>query len=421
MDNKVNYALVGLFVVVLSVLLLLSILWLSAGTQQKTLDTYQAYIEESVSGLNLKAPVKYRGVDVGYVEHISLVSDRPNDVYVLLKIERGTPIKEDTFATLTTQGLTGLAYVDLNGGSPDALVPIIKQGELYPEIKTKPSLLVQVDTAISTLTSNLSEVTGVSHDLINNLNNLSITANNFFSKENQIALSNILQHTDTITGAIGRLAVTVSDDRESSINMGHFMKQIAKTSDYLPNLTKQLEKNLIAIEKATYTLFSKENNSIIAAILQQINTLSASLSNKTDILGKSFTDITQLIEHSAKVSKQLPELIVQLQKSLAAIEKTAYAFTQTTVIVGKTVDASRKDIAATSHSFAQAADDVKKAVKEGRRDLTLFTGQTLPEINKSIGELNELLINLRNFSRTLEREPSMILFGKSNPASGPGE
>ncbi len=57
MDNKVNYALVGLFVVILSVLLLLSILWLSAGTQRKTLDTYQAYIEESVSGLNLKAPV----------------------------------------------------------------------------------------------------------------------------------------------------------------------------------------------------------------------------------------------------------------------------------------------------------------------------------------------------------------------------
>lgn len=419
MDSKVNYALVGLFVVILSTLLLVSVLWLSAGTQQKVYATYQAYIAESVSGLNLKAPVKYRGVDVGYVTHISLVPDRPNDVYVLLKIEKNVLIKEDTFATLATQGLTGLAYVDLNGGSPEAPIASIKTGELYPEIKTKPSLLVRVDTAISILTNNLGEVAGVSQDLIANLNRLSITANSFFSQENQVAISNILHHTDVIGSAISQL--TMMDNKESSLNMQHLMEQIAKTSDYLPNLTKQLEKNLIAIEKATYTLFSKGNNSTISNILQQIDKFSALLSSNTGKLDKSLNNISQVIDQTAKTSQQLPELITQLQKSLVAIEKTAQAFTQTTLVVGKVVDASRGDIATTTQSFAQAANDMKKAVKDGRRDLALFTGQTLPEINKSISELNQLLANLRNFSRALEREPNVLLFGKSNPTSGPGE
>lgn len=421
MDNKVNYALVGMFVIVLSVLLLVSILWLSASTQQKTYHTYQAYIAESVSGLNLKAPVKYRGVDVGYVDHISLVPERPNDVYVLLKIEQSVPIKEDTFATLTTQGLTGLAFVDLNGGSPEAKNPTLKDGELYPEIKTKPSLLVRVDTAISNLTNNLTQVTDVATDLIVNLNKLSMTANQFFSQENQAALSNILHHTDMITGALSRLAAVSGNDKQLSLSFNHLVEQIAKSSDYLPSLTQQVEKNLIAIEKATQTLFSKENSSIVNHVLQQIEQLSGLLSNQSGTLDKSLTNVTQLIENSVKVSQQLPTLLNQLQDSLAAIEKTAHAFTQTTIVVGNVVESSRGDITTTTRSFAQAADDVKKAVKDGRRDLASFTSQTLPEINKSIMELNQLLTHLRHFSSTLEREPNMLLFGKSNPAPGPGE
>ena len=78
MDSKVNYALIGLLVIILSILLVAVILWLSVGTEQKVHDTYQAYIQESVSGLNRKAPVKYRGVEVGYVRDISLIPDRPS-------------------------------------------------------------------------------------------------------------------------------------------------------------------------------------------------------------------------------------------------------------------------------------------------------------------------------------------------------
>ncbi|MDP2786291.1 MAG: MCE family protein, partial [Sulfurimicrobium sp.] len=62
METKVNYTIVGLFVILLFAALVAGILWLSGGAQyRKTYDTYLAYMNESVSGLNLNAPVKYRG------------------------------------------------------------------------------------------------------------------------------------------------------------------------------------------------------------------------------------------------------------------------------------------------------------------------------------------------------------------------
>ena len=118
MENKVNFALVGAFVLVLATALVGVVLWLaSGGAYQTQYERYDASVEESVSGLNPKAPVKYNGVDVGKVERIWLDPENPQRVKLRFQIERGTPIKVDTVATLKTQGLTGIAYVELSGGT----------------------------------------------------------------------------------------------------------------------------------------------------------------------------------------------------------------------------------------------------------------------------------------------------------------
>ncbi len=73
MEEKVNFAAVGAFVIVLTVTMIAGVLWLSSGKYyRKSYDTYETYMTESVSGLNLNAPVRYRGVDVGRVRRIAL-------------------------------------------------------------------------------------------------------------------------------------------------------------------------------------------------------------------------------------------------------------------------------------------------------------------------------------------------------------
>ena len=105
-----NYALVGAFVLALGAALIAGALWLAAGgASAQAYDLYLAIEDESVAGLNLNAPVKYNGVDVGKVKGIHLDPANPERVRLIFAIERGTPIKEDTVAVLKTQGLTGIA------------------------------------------------------------------------------------------------------------------------------------------------------------------------------------------------------------------------------------------------------------------------------------------------------------------------
>jgi phospholipid/cholesterol/gamma-HCH transport system substrate-binding protein len=157
-EERVNYALVGLFVLALSAVFVAAVTWLATAGDEKAYDAYEAYTAESVSGLSPKAPVKYRGVDVGRVRDIALDRDNPERVRLLLEIERGTPIKVDTVAVLATQGVTGLAFVDLTGGSRDAAPLAAGPGQPYPEIRTGPSLLMRIDTAATTLLTQLGQV-----------------------------------------------------------------------------------------------------------------------------------------------------------------------------------------------------------------------------------------------------------------------
>lgn len=161
METKVRYILVGLFVVLLGTTALVLFLWLSRGIERPAYDRYYAYFRESVSGINQNATVKYRGVDVGRVGEIVLNPGNVEEVRLSLDIVRGIPIKTDTVAALRVQGLTGLSFVDLSGGTQGAPLLTANAGERYPVIKTGPSLLARLD---ADLTGLIMGATGVTED-----------------------------------------------------------------------------------------------------------------------------------------------------------------------------------------------------------------------------------------------------------------
>src|SRR3954468_11303662 len=185
MESKVNYTVVGAFVLVLSALLVAGILWFaSGGGFQKSYDLYLALVDESVAGLSLSAPVKYRGVDVGKVKDIRLDPDNPELVRLIFAIERGTPMKEDTEAVLKTQGLTGIAYVELSGGSRESPPLRAKTPGGYPEIRTKPSLSARLENVLTTVLSKLDST--------------SESVNKILSEENLAAFKSTLADLSTV-------------------------------------------------------------------------------------------------------------------------------------------------------------------------------------------------------------------------------
>ena len=233
METKVNYVIVGLFALLLSVAMIAGVLWLSSGKQyNKVYDTYLAYMHESVSGLNLNAPVKYRGVEVGQVRVISLDKSNPEQVRLEFAIEQGTPIKEDTIAVLKVQGLTGIAYVELSGGSSSSpLLQPVKKGP-YPVIKTGPSLLGRLDIALTGLLTSLNKTT-------ENLNAL-------LDEENRNSIKQSLADVSTLTGT---LAARKTDLDKTVTNASHTMENVAQISAQLPALIERVGRSTEAVEK----------------------------------------------------------------------------------------------------------------------------------------------------------------------------
>ena len=303
-----NYTLVGAFVLILGAVLIAGVLWLaSGGAFQKKYDLYAAIENESVAGLNLNAPVKYNGVDVGKVRSILLAPGNPEQVNLLFAIERGTPVRENTIAVLKTQGLTGIAYVELSGGAAGSPQLQATAGNPYPLILTKASLSSRLENMLTTLLAKLDSTSG--------------NINSFLSEENRAAFKAILANLAAVT-------------------------------------------QTFAARKAT--------------------------------LDTGITNAARTLDHSAQASAELGPVIERIGRGADAVEKMGNAAALAAASAGRTLDAT--------------GPDIKR-----------FTAETLPELERVLGEMAVLAASLRRLSERMEGSPGGLLLGRRPVPPGPGE
>lgn len=143
MENKASYFWVGIFIFGVFFVSLIFMLWLGGYSEEESFEYYEIHTQESVAGLGLKAPVRLLGVEVGSVENISIYTKQNLEVNILIKVKKETPIKEDTFATLQLQGITGLKFIQLQGGSVNSKKLTSDDG--YPVIAFRESFLATID------------------------------------------------------------------------------------------------------------------------------------------------------------------------------------------------------------------------------------------------------------------------------------
>lgn len=228
-----NYTLVGAFVLVLGAALVGVVLWIaSGGSMQKKYDLYLAIEEESVAGLNLNAPVKYNGVEVGKVKDIKLDPADPKRVRLLFAIERGTPVRQDTVAVLKTQGLTGIAYVELGGGSPASPAPQAIAPETYPQIRTRASLSTRLENVLSTVLAKLDRT--------------STNIDALLSDENRAALKSTLADIAVVSHTIAARKGVIDT---GIVDAGRTLDNSARVTAQLGPVIAKVSRSADAIEK----------------------------------------------------------------------------------------------------------------------------------------------------------------------------
>ena len=119
METRARFVLIGLFTILGLVAMLGFVLWLAKVQIDRTYAQYDILFG-TAAGLSQTAAVRYNGVDVGSVVAIALDRDDPALVRVRIEIFASTPVRTDTIATLASQGVTGVAFIALEGGSAGA-------------------------------------------------------------------------------------------------------------------------------------------------------------------------------------------------------------------------------------------------------------------------------------------------------------
>jgi phospholipid/cholesterol/gamma-HCH transport system substrate-binding protein len=137
METDKHYFFEGLFIIVFAVAAAFFAVWLgSTGRHDDVL--YRIHFRDSVSGLSVGDPVKFRGIDVGTVKSMIIDPDNSRLVLVDVRLRKETPVKTDTRASLALKGITGVVFIELNGGDPAAqtLLAVTSQDKV-PEIPSE--------------------------------------------------------------------------------------------------------------------------------------------------------------------------------------------------------------------------------------------------------------------------------------------
>ena len=223
MNNRVNYSLVG-FLVLLALLMMMAFgYWLLKPTDDLEMQKYVIHFDESVLGLNLDAPVKYRGISVGKVVKLRINPNNSEQVEVLIDVFKTTPIKSSTVAKLTAQGITGLSYINLSLGDRKAPPLKAKKGDKYPIIKTMPSLFSRLEKSFGSVSENLSQTLVKTQELL--------------SENNQAEIATLLKNSAEF---MQRMNKVLDDDTIENFQLS--MKNINATTKKFDDMMPKIDK-----------------------------------------------------------------------------------------------------------------------------------------------------------------------------------
>jgi phospholipid/cholesterol/gamma-HCH transport system substrate-binding protein len=170
MEREANYTAVGAFVLLVATMAALFVYWYAGSAEARDYKRYEIYFQGSVSGLNRGSTVRYLGVEVGRVVTIRIDKRAADRVQVIADIDADTPISDDTLASLSFQGVTGLLYIDLlaHADTKRRMEPV--PSEQYPVIDSVQSNFDLFLASLPDLVGRASDVTDRASRVLSNEN-----------------------------------------------------------------------------------------------------------------------------------------------------------------------------------------------------------------------------------------------------------
>lgn len=290
METRANFILIGAFTLFAILGTLGFFVWLASVQIDRQYTTYGVLFED-VSGLDASGDVFFNGISVGKVIGLRIYDQDPSKVFTTIEVDSETPIRSDTVAQLQSQGVTGVAYISLSGGTPGA-PPLVENSDGWRII---PSRRSTVQTLVQEAPTLLVEATA----LLEQFQELT-------GPENQAYVSSILRNLDASSG---RLDQALNDFSEIT-------GTIREATGQITVFTGKLED----IAGAATTTLENVDETLVAAkdAFESADTALAKSVDAIDSAEGTFDQARQLL------SEQVPEILAQVSEA-AKLTNTAIA------------------------------------------------------------------------------------------------
>ncbi|WP_372590788.1 MlaD family protein [Guyparkeria sp.] len=293
MESRINYSVVGLFVLILFAAGLVTAWWLYTGGSARQYTPYVVYATDSVTGLNSNSNVYYNGVDVGYVDAIRIDRENPEKIRIDVMIESTVPIRSDTTARLQLQGVTGLSVLNLKGGAVGERLKAA-EGQCCPEIPYEPSLFSKLEGGIN--------------EAMVQVVNISERFDRVFSEENLVALEQTLTN-------LNQLSTALAEEREQ---LQALVRNASRTAENTAEMTaggaelvSRAQSTLDALDRAiirvsgTMDTFEAAADDVAQATEATVRFSSAGEQAAEEISRQTLPDISLLIRDVRELSRRL--------------------------------------------------------------------------------------------------------------------
>ena len=228
MENKANYALIGLFVITVLTALLGFFIWLTGASFDKDYDIYEIAFDGGVRGLSKGSEVRFNGLGVGEVTSLAYDRDDPNLVIAGIQVTERTPIDVNSTAKLTPLGVTGLNYIEVTPGL-DPSAPLMVD---MPGRGTK--RIIGEGSSVDEILSGGGNVVVAAQTALTR-------ANQLLSPENLETFSAILKNVENITAS-----VDVSELDASKLN--DMMDSFTAAADAIAETARSIEGTSTSID-----------------------------------------------------------------------------------------------------------------------------------------------------------------------------
>ncbi|MGB7287757.1 MAG: MlaD family protein [Salaquimonas sp.] len=446
METRANYVAVGFFTMAVILASFAFIYWVAKLDNTAPQRPLNVRISGAVTGLAAGSEVHFNGIKVGQVNRVVFNPDDPREVFALTEINDDTPIREDTSATIGSQGLTGVAYISLKGGSPKAqsLFTLADDQGVTPMISAKPS-------AVSDILETVRDVSTKANDALGSLKE--------FIEENRGPVSVTVKNIETFSGALGRNAEGIDKFLASASEIG---TSLSALGDKMDGTLKGLEKIVAAVDadKVKSTVDNVEAFSadlrrggekvetVVASvdkIAKQLEEFSGNLNVSltkfdgvmeavdADSVKKTIADIQetasgakQIVADVQGVSKTLSERQGDIDSIIANAKEMSERLNQSSKRVDGVLakldgflgaDGATdvmSDVRTTLADFRSVAKNLNSSITSVTGGLSRFSNSGLKDVQTLIGDARRAMGRIDRVVSDLERDPQKFLFGKSD-------